>query len=157
MKNVFRFLPAVLIGLVAFMIISRMKSGAKADVSAVFPKTVSLAQAAGLSAKDGKPVLAFATADWCGPCQNLKKNALSDSEVANWIKTNTHAVYLDGTSGLPSEAGSLNIEGFPTLIMLKSGKEVSRTVGVVPKDQLLSWLKSAVAASAASSSAANPS
>lgn len=102
--------------------------------------------AAIMSARDsGKPVLAFVTADWCEPCQALKRGALADAGVAAWIKDNTHAVYIDATNA-NEDAQRLNVTSLPTLVALREGAngaiEVSRLSGVVEKAELLDWLAS---------------
>ncbi len=99
------------------------------------PLEVALAE----SAADHRPVVAFYTADWCGPCTTLKKGALVDPRAEKLLAV-THAVLVDCTNG-PPRADPYGIEGFPTLIELRDGKEVSRVVGAVPTDELIAWLE----------------
>lgn len=115
--------------------------GKAAPVPAVFDKTVTLAGAAEASTRSGMPVLAFVTADWCGPCQALKRTALADNDVTEWIRTSTHPVYVDATNGVPAEAQGLGVQRFPTMILLRGGKEVSRLVGNQPTSSVLGWLQ----------------
>ena len=91
----------------------------------------------------GGPVLAFATADWCGPCQTFKKGALADEQFANWITQNgVKGVYLDSTSGHP-DADKLGVQAIPTLVFFRDGKEVARNTGGMSTTQLIAWLERA--------------
>lgn len=97
--------------------------------------------AASLAAREsGKPVLALATADWCGACRSLKAGALRDLGVDTWISQNTHAAYLDYTDSPGEDGLRLGISAVPTLLMLRDGKEVGRLVGEVDRKTLLAWL-----------------
>lgn len=128
--------------LVGFQLVARALRPASAATPAFFDKSVTIPEALSASRESGKPALLFVTADWCGPCQGLKRGALADERVGAWIAANTHPVYVDATSDLPREAEGFNIEGFPTLLLVRDGREVSRIVGGVPTDELLGWLQS---------------
>jgi thioredoxin 1 len=116
--------------------------GGVAPVPAGFDKAVTIASATSASTSDGKPVLMMVTADWCGPCQTLKRDALADPRVVEAMKSRTHSVYVDATKSTPAEVAPFSIEGFPTLLMVKDGKEVGRLVGVKPADAVLAWINS---------------
>ena len=115
--------------------------GKSAPMPAVFDKGVTLAHATEASARSGKPVLALVTADWCGYCQELKRGALADKNVSSWITMNTHPVYVDATGGVPEQAQSLGVHGFPTMVLVREGKEVSRMTGNQPAEAVLTWLR----------------
>ena len=142
MKN--KMSVRILIVAVAVLVILRFMSSRAAPMPEAFAKTTTLEQATTLAAASGKPVLAFATADWCGPCQSLKRNALADKDVGRWISDNTHAVVIDGTDANP-QVDSLGVTGFPTLLLLRPGnggtlKEVSRITGVADAKGVLAFL-----------------
>jgi thiol:disulfide interchange protein len=122
--------------LMAFSLMGRSKPAAKPDA---FVHAVSLAEAVERSSRDGRAVLAFATADWCGPCQELKRGALADEGVSRWVRENVHAVYVDGTDDNP-DVGRLRVFGFPTLVVLRGGREVSRLEGVRSAEEVRRWL-----------------
>ena len=96
------------------------------------------------AAATGKPVLVFATASWCPPCRELKRGALSDPRVVEWVRTRTEPVCLDIDQDRDG-ARSLGITSIPTLVVLRGGSIVAVQRGAVPADELLAWLKSSTA------------
>lgn len=106
-----------------------------------FDASITLASANETAQQSGKPVLVFATADWCPPCQELKRNALASEQVTKLIKERTVPVLLDVSREVPAGAEALNIQGIPALIVRKNGREVSRLVGDVPEGELVAWLE----------------
>lgn len=89
---------------------------------------------------EGKLVYAFATADWCGPCQSFKKGALSDPGVSAWIEENAVPVYID-VDQAPDDAQRLNVGGIPASYIIKDGEIVSSVAKAISADALLSWLQ----------------
>ncbi len=71
----------------------------------------------------------FAT--WCGPCQMMApvlEDAATDWEGVQVVKVDTeHAHDL---------AEKMNVMSLPTIVFFKDGKEVSRVIGVVDKEEL---------------------
>ena len=132
------------LGLLTFQMFSKRK----APTPAAFQGGITLADATAASAGDGKVVFVVAHADWCGPCQNLKRGALSDPAVSSWLEANTHPVSLDVTTisdstpqWVKEAATSLGISGIPAMVLMRDGKVVSRKVGSMGADDLLAWLK----------------
>ncbi len=94
----------------------------------LFAKGYTLDQANEISAQTGKPVLVLATADWCAPCQKLKRGTLTDPQVAAWIGEHTVPVYLEeGTNR--DEIASLGVRAYPTTMLLRAGRVVSAIEG----------------------------
>lgn len=112
-----------------------------ADVPAAFSQSVSLKDAMVQSQDSGKPVLVFATADWCGPCQSFKRGALSDNDVTRVIREETIPVYLD-IDEHPEQAGMFGIRSIPTLIILDEGQEIARS-GQRGESSLIEWIENA--------------
>jgi len=113
-----------------------------ASASSESPMTLEAAVARGEA--EGKPVLALATADWCPPCQALKRGALTDPAVQRWIDERAVAVYLDATdrdSQGSRDAGTLGIRSLPTLVLLRNGEPVHRLSGNASAQDLLRWLE----------------
>ena len=92
---------------------------------------------------EGGPVLAYATADWCGPCKVFKSGALADDRFTQWVASSgVTTAYIDLTSA-NEEGEALRIQSVPTLIYFRDGREVARKAGVMSTDALLAWLASA--------------
>lgn len=104
------------------------------------PTGRSMAQATAAAVASGKPVLAFATASWCGPCQRLKESTLTDPRVIEWIRAETEPAYID-VDEREQDATRLNVSSVPTLVVLRAGREVARISGVLSPNEFLDWGK----------------
>lgn len=106
----------VIVAVLAGLMIVR-GAGRTAEVPSVFSDDLTLDQARAVSAESGRPVLAVATADWCGPCQALKRGALSDPDVAAYLRANTVPVYLEEGPDLAA-IRSLGVRAYPTTLLI---------------------------------------
>lgn len=59
------------------------------------PKWETLGEASAASAVDGKLVLVYAYASWCGWCAKLEQDVLDHADVKAYLEANYHAVALD--------------------------------------------------------------
>ena len=82
-----------------------------------------------------KPVLIDFFAEWCGPCRMV--SPIVDEIAAEREDVVVGKVNVDEEQALAARFGVASI---PTLVVLKDGKVVSRTVGARPKAQILSML-----------------
>lgn len=112
----------------------------------VFDQSLTLSAARQQSEDTGKPILALATADWCAPCQSLKRGALTDERVASAIRKRTIPVYLDATSSESpgaADAASLGVTALPTMLIIRHGEIVAVQTGAQSADALLAWIEGA--------------
>jgi thioredoxin 1 len=79
-----------------------------------------------------KPVLIDFTASWCGPCRMMAP-VLED--VKKQIGENATIVKVDIDRN-QAFAGSMGVQGVPTFVLFKKGKEAWRHVGMISGPQL---------------------
>lgn len=74
-------------------------------------------------------------ADWCGPCRMVSPiveelaNSMTD---VNFLKVN-----VDDDAEI---ANLFGIRSIPTLVLFKSGEEVDRVIGFMPKNRLENFI-----------------
>ncbi len=78
------------------------------------------------------PVLVDFWASWCMPCRMLAPTIEKLAEE-NQGKLKVCKLNTDENQNISAQYG---IQGIPTLIVFKEGKEVGRTVGVMSKEKL---------------------
>lgn len=85
--------------------------------------------------KSEKPVLVDFNATWCGPCRMLKPTL--DELAAERPDLTVVGIDVDENMDLAEEYGVFSI---PCVVLFKDGAEAERSVGLVPKEQLLALL-----------------
>ena len=83
-----------------------------------------------------KPVLIDFYADWCGPCKMLSPIVDEVAEENTDIKV--VKINVDNAQDL---AMKYQVMSIPTLVVIKDGKEVNRSVGLIDKADIISLIK----------------
>ncbi|MDY6368073.1 MAG: thioredoxin [Clostridia bacterium] len=81
--------------------------------------------------KSDKPVLVDFNAGWCGPCKMLKPIIDELAESRDDVKF--ASVNIDDEDIL---AEDYDVYSIPCLVVFKGGKEVKRSVGLLPKAEV---------------------
>ena len=100
-----------------------------------------------LVSRSSLPVVVDYWAPWCGPCRmvapELKKVAARQAGRMVVVKVNTDELADLGTR--------YNIRSIPTLAVFGGGKEIARTAGARPADEIERFIRQAAAPTAARS------
>ena len=83
-----------------------------------------------------KPVLIDFYADWCGPCKMLSPIVDEVAEENTDIKV--VKINVDNAQDL---AMKYQVMSIPTLVVIKDGKEINRSVGLIDKVDVINLIK----------------
>lgn len=83
-----------------------------------------------------KPVLIDFYADWCGPCKMLSPIVDEVAEENTDIKV--VKINVDNAQDL---AMKYQVMSIPTLVVIREGREVNRSVGLIDKSEVISLIK----------------
>ncbi|MCQ2513601.1 MAG: thioredoxin [Ruminococcus sp.] len=92
--------------------------------------------------KNSKPVFVDFFAEWCVPCQMLGPIV---EEISNGIladKVDFAKLDIDKAIEI---AGKYEVMSVPTMIIFKDGKEVTRLIGLQPKENIEEIIENAIA------------
>jgi len=77
-------------------------------------------------------------ASWCGPCKMLAPIVDQVAEALQG-KAKIFKMNVDDNPLTPSSYG---IRSIPTMILFKGGEQVGIKIGMLQKDQIISWIES---------------
>ncbi len=100
-----------------------------------------LPQALDAARQSGKPVLVFATADRCGPCQQYKKDALNDPRVVAWIGEGRAQVAHVEVDRQPDAVKLLPSAAIPMTYWMVNGEVTASLRGQRSADELLEFVR----------------
>ena len=86
--------------------------------------------------KSQKLVLVDFYAEWCGPCKMLSPivdQVAQENEDIKVVKVN-----IDESQDLAMKYQVMTI---PTLVVIKEGKEINRSIGLIDKNQVVNMIK----------------
>ncbi|MBO7161924.1 MAG: thioredoxin [Clostridia bacterium] len=86
--------------------------------------------------KSEKTVLIDFWATWCGPCRMIAP--IIEEIAAEHPEYAVCKIDVDKAGELAKQFGITNI---PTLIVMKNGETVNKSVGVIPKEKILKLLE----------------
>ena len=129
---------AVLLGMAVLVLYSRSRAGAGGGSDPI-PWRPDLSAAQSESRQTGKPVFAYFTADWCGPCQSLKRTTWPDQKVGATL-TQFVPVKID-IDDHRDIAMRYQIQSIPTFAVLDNDGNIRAQVsGALGPNELVGWL-----------------
>lgn len=117
-----------------------------APTPGMFDDQYTIQQAALQSETTGKPMLVLVTADWCPPCQALKKGALTNTKVTQWVSENMIPVFLEEAAN-PDQIQMLPIRSYPTTLVIKEGQILGQFTGNQSATKFLTKIQALVSQS----------
>lgn len=90
--------------------------------------------------KSDLPLLVDFWAPWCGPCRTMTP---AFEEAARSLYPGVRLVKVN-TEQEPAVAGRYGIQSIPTMVLFRSGREVSRVSGAMSAAAIVDWVRTRV-------------
>ena len=90
--------------------------------------------------KSDLPLVIDFWAAWCGPCRMMSPNF---EAAAARLEPRARMAKLD-TEAEPVIAGRYGIQGIPSMIMVRKGREIARISGAMPTTSIVQWVEQAL-------------
>jgi thioredoxin 2 len=87
------------------------------------------------------PLLIDIWAPWCGPCRAM---APMFERAAKELEPNVRLIKLNADTA-PAVSSRLGISGIPTLLLMRGGREIARTSGVMDAKTIIGWTNAGLA------------
>ncbi len=82
------------------------------------------------------PVVVDLWAPWCGPCRTVSPIL---EQLAGELAGRCKVVKVN-VDDAPTTSARFGVQGIPTLVGLRDGREVARQVGAAPRERLRTWI-----------------
>jgi thiol:disulfide interchange protein len=143
MKDAYK--PLVGIGAVLVGVVALVAASTLFRPKEVIPWRTDFAAAKNEAAQGGKPVFAYFTAEWCGPCQSLKSSTWASARVETALRSYVPVrIDIDQHPDLFKRYGLTpsNLDGgIPAFRVIDSKGELRKeATGYMGPDDFLKWL-----------------
>jgi thiol:disulfide interchange protein len=134
--------PVVVIGIVFLGVAAVESYSAWRDAHAkeLIPWQSNLSVAQNQAAAQHKPVFAYFSATWCGPCQQMKRTTWAKESVARAMQKFVPVkIDIDAQRALAEQYG---INGIPAFFVLSdSGQVVRQATGGMSPEEMIAWME----------------